>query len=150
MQEDDEEFYDADDGMAEPFDVDDEEYVDSNASSTGEDDERIPGGIEIMEVDDTHQEGASSGENADTEVDAAGDGGSANRNVRRRTGGSSGRTKRGRRTGGSTAAPSVSAARRTLRRSTRIRRAPQRFTMAMTLMNCMLIATVCNLLNPTT
>ncbi|KAE9264077.1 hypothetical protein PR003_g32921 [Phytophthora rubi] len=80
MQEDDEEFYDADDGMAEPFDVDDEEYVDSNPSSTSEDDERIPGGNEIMEVGDTHQEGASSGENADTEVDAAGDGGSANRN----------------------------------------------------------------------
>ncbi|KAE8953299.1 hypothetical protein PR002_g32426 [Phytophthora rubi] len=56
MQEDDEEFYDADDGMAEPFDVDDEEYVDSNPSSTSEDDERIPGGNEIMEVGDTHQE----------------------------------------------------------------------------------------------
>ncbi|GMF18665.1 unnamed protein product [Phytophthora fragariaefolia] len=143
-------FYDTDDGMAEAF-VDDE--VDDDVSNSDDDDDSdndfSGSGAEAMEDDVTTPQNDTE---TDSGIRSAGASGSAG------TGTASGSDIDVGNTGTDTIAvpttTSTSPTPRTVRRSNRVRRPNSRydyqtFALAQTLFQCMMIATVCDLLNPT-
>ncbi|OWZ03552.1 polyprotein [Phytophthora megakarya] len=130
MEDDEDEFYDTDEDMAEQFSDNDSGSSDDHSSrNEGSNNESDSGSCVVKQNDTSEVNGITS---------------------MPRIGGSTSTTGNG----GSTSNPSISTSERQFRRSRRVRRPPIRFNpksflLSKSLIQCMMIATVCDLVNPT-